>query len=139
MFRENGTHLQIGLLDTAQRLPREVRRRLKASWTDTFYLGVFCRIDESAFGWSDEELVDQIQFNLQVRYALDLRDIGPVPFELRTLYNHRQRVSRHMQETGRNLLEGVFVQVTDQQVAALKVKTGLNAWTWCWYRATCAR
>jgi hypothetical protein len=152
MFGEHDKHLQFGLSDTVQQLPEKARQRLKASWADTFYREVFCRIDESpftvlfsdepsrpnspiniltaadilksAFGWSDEELYDEIQFNLQVRYALGLRDMGPVPFELRTLYNHRQRVSRHMQETGQNLLEGVFVQVTDQQLAALKLKTG---------------
>jgi hypothetical protein len=135
-----------------QQLPEKVRRRLEASWAGTFYREVFCRIDESpfavlfsdepsrpnspinvligaetlksGFGWSDEQLYDQIQFNLQVRYALGLRDMGSVPFELRTLYNHRQRVSRHMQETGQNLLEGVFVQVTDQHLAVLELKTG---------------
>jgi hypothetical protein len=127
MFRENDRHLQFGLLDTVQQLPEKVRRRLEASWAGTFYREVFCRIYESpfpvlfsnepsrpnvpinilvgaetlksGFGWSDEELYDQIQFNLQVRYALGLRDMGSAPFELRTLYNHRQRVSRHMQET----------------------------------------
>jgi hypothetical protein len=152
MFREHDKHLQFGLFDTVQQLPEKVRRRLEASWAGTFYREVFCRIDESpfavlfsdepsrpnspinilvgaeilksGFGWSDEELYDEIQFNLQVRYALGLRDMGSVPFELRTLYNHRQRVSRHMQETGQNLLEGVFVQVTDQQLAALELKTG---------------
>jgi hypothetical protein len=152
MFRKNDRHLQFGLLDTVQQLPEKVRRRLEGSWAGTFYREVFCRIDESlftelfsdepsrpnvpiniligaetlksGFGWSDEELYDEIQFNLQVRYALGLRDMGSVPFELRTLYNHRQRVSRHMQETGQNLLEGVFVQVTDQQLAALELKTG---------------
>ena len=152
MFRENDRHLQFGLFDTVQQLPEKVRRRLEASWAGIFYREVFCRIDESlftvlfsdepsrpnspinilvgaetlksGFGWSDEELYDEIQFNLQVRYALGLRDMGSVPFELRTLYNHRRRVSRHMQETGQNLLEGVFVQVTDQQLAVLELKTG---------------
>jgi hypothetical protein len=151
MFRESDRHLQFGLFDTVQQLPEKLHRRLKASWADTFYHVVFCAIDESsfavlysdepsrpnspvnilttadilksAFGWSDEKLYDQIQFNLQVRYALGLRDMGPVPCELRTLCNHRQRLSRHMQETGQNLLEGVSVQVTDQQLAALKLKS----------------
>ena len=50
--------------------------------------------------------------------------MGSVPFELRTLYNHRQRVSRHMQERGEDLLGQVFIQVTDKQLAALKLKTG---------------
>lgn len=152
MFRANDRHLQFGLFDTVQQLPEKVRRRLEASWADTFYREVFCRIDEASFavlysdqpsrpnvpinilvgaeilkagfGWSDEELYDQIQFNLQVRYALGLRDMGVAPFELRTLYNFRQRLSQHMQGTGENLLETVFVQVTDEQLAALKLKTG---------------
>jgi hypothetical protein len=85
---------------------------------------VGAEILKAGFGWSDEELYDQIQFNLQVRYALGLRDMGVAPFELRTLYNFRQRLSQHMQGTGENLLETVFVQVTDEQLAALKLKTG---------------
>jgi hypothetical protein len=79
---------------------------------------------KAGYGWSDEELYDAIQFNLQVRYALGLRDMTTVPFELRTVYNFRQRVSQHMQQRGENLVEQVFVQVTDQQLAALKLKSG---------------
>ena len=132
MFRENDKHLQHGLFDTFQQLPAKVQKRLEESWADTFYRQVFCRIDEShfavlysaepsrpntpinvlvaaeilksGFGWTDEELYDEIQFNLQVRHALGLRDINVIPFELRTLYNFRQRLSQHMQTTGENLL-----------------------------------
>jgi len=152
MFRANDSHLQWGLFDTFHELPEKLRRRLETSWADTFYREVFCRIDEAPFavlyaaepsrpnssinilmgaeilkagrGWSDEELYDAVQFNLQVRYALGLRDMTTVPFELRTVYNFRQRLSQYMQETGENLLEQVFVQVTDQQLAGLKLKTG---------------
>jgi len=152
MFRANDSHLQWGLFDTFQELPGKLRKRLETSWADAFYRHVFCRIDETPFavlyadepsrpnasinvlmgaeilkagyGWSDEELYDAIQFNLQVRYALGLRDMTTVPFELRTVYNFRQRVSQHMQQRGENLVEQVFVQVTDQQLAALQLKTG---------------
>ena len=152
MFRANDQHLQIGLFDTFEQLPEKFRRRLETSWADTFYREVFCRIDESSFavlysdqpsrpnapinvlvgteilkagfGWSDEESHDGILFNLLVRYALGLRDMSTVPFELRTLYNFRQRLSQHMQETGENLLDQVFVQVTDEQLDTLKLKTG---------------
>lgn len=152
MFRANDKHLQWGLFDTFQEFPEKLRKRLESSWADAFYRQVFCRIDEAPFaalyaddpsrpntpinllmgaeilkagyGWSDDELYDAIQFNLQVRYALGLRDMTTVPFELRTVYNFRQRVSQHIQATGENLVEQVFVQVTDQQLAALKLKTG---------------
>jgi len=152
VFRENDQHRQWGMFDTFQQLPERVQKRLEDSWAASFYREVFCRIDESPFsilysdqpsrpnipinvlvgaemlkagnGWSDEDLYDELQFNLQVRYALGLRDINLVPFDLRTLYNFRQRLSRHMQETGENLLEKVFVQVTDEQLDSLKLKTG---------------
>jgi len=152
MFRGNDSHLQFGLFDTVEQLPKKVRQRLEASWAGTFYREIFCRIDESqfavlyadtpsrlntpvgilvgleilkaGFGWSDEELYDAFQFNLQVRYALGLRRMGQGHFELRTLYNFRQRLSQHMQETGKNLLEHVLHHVTDEQLAALKLKTG---------------
>ncbi len=152
MFRPNDCHLQPGLFDTFQQLPEKIRQRLENSWAGTFYRELFCRINESpfaklyadkpsrpntpvnvlvgleilkaGFGWSDEELYDAFQFNLQVRYALGLRDVGDGHFELRTLYNFRRRLSRHMQETGENPLEQVFAQVTDEQLSALNLKTG---------------
>ena len=151
MFRENYQHLQRGMFDGFLQLPEKAQKRLEASWAQTFYREILCRINEASFailysdepsrpnspinilvgaeilkagfGWSDEELYDHIQFNLQVRYALGLHDIGVMPFELRTLYNFRSRLSRHMQETGENLLEQVFVQITDEQLDKLELKT----------------
>jgi Transposase DDE domain len=78
---------------------------------------------KSGFGWSDEMLYDAFLFDLQVRYALGLRDFTGGNFDLRTLYNFRHRLSAHMQETGENLLERVFVQVTDEQLVAYKLQT----------------
>ena len=152
MFRENKQHLQPGMFDAFQQMSEKMRQRLEASWAGTFYREFFCRIDESlfavlysdkpsrpnvpinvlvsvdvlkaGFGWSDEEMHDEIQFNLQVRYALGLRDMSTVPFERRALYYFRKRLSRHMQETGQDLLEQVFVEVTDEQLKSLKLNTG---------------
>ncbi len=152
MFRENEKHLQFDFFNPFEQMGKKMRQRLEASWAGTFYREIFCRVDETlfavlysdqpsrpnaavnvlvcaeilkaGFGWSDEELYGHLQFNLQVRYALGLRDMSAMPFELRTLYNFRRRVSRHMQKSGENLIEQVFVQVTDEQLAALELKTG---------------
>jgi hypothetical protein len=152
MFRENDQHLQYDFLDPFEQMGEKMRRRLEESWAGTFYREIFCRIDETpfavlysdqpsrpnaainvlvgaeilkaGFGWSDEELFDHIQFNLQVRYALGQRKMSVMPYELRTLYNFRQRVSRHMQERGENLIDRVFVQVTEEQLDRLGLKTG---------------
>jgi len=132
-------------------LPKKIRKRLEASWAETFYHYVFVRIDEdrfavlyadepsrpntpvnvlvgleilkSGFGWSDEEMYDHFCYDVQVRYALGYRDLGEGHFELRTMYNFRQRLSQHMQETGENLFEQVFEQVTDEQLAAFALQT----------------
>ena len=152
MFRENNQHRQFDFFDPFQQMGEKMRQRLEESWAGSFYRQVLCRIDEApfavlysdqpsrpnaavnilvgaeilkaGFGWSDEELYDHIQFNLQVRYALGWRDMGAMPFDVRTLYNFRQRLSRYMQESGKNLFEQVFLQVTDEQMVLLKLKTG---------------
>jgi len=152
MFRVHTEHLQTGFLDTVAQFPESKRQRLEDSWAGAFYHQVFCRIEESifaplysdepsrpnapvnvsaglemlksGFNWSDEELFNHLDFDVQVRYALGIRDIHAEVCTLRTQYNFRRRVSEYMQETGKNPFEQVFVQVTDEQLAALGLKTG---------------
>jgi len=151
MFRKNDQHLQWPLFSSIDSLPKKQQVRLEASWAGTFYHELFCRIDEEPFadvysdedsrpnipvnvlvgfetlkagyGWSDEEAYDHFCFDVQVRYALGCRDLSEGHFELRTVYNFRQRVAQHMQETGENLIERAFEQVTDKQIAAFDLKT----------------
>lgn len=67
---------------------------------------------------------DAYLFDLQTRYALGYQNIGEGDFDLRTVYNFRRRLCKHMQEQGENLLEQAFEQVTDEQVKAFELKTG---------------
>lgn len=152
MFCEHTDHLQPSLLDTVGQFPEAKRKRLESSWAGTFYHDVFCRIAESifaplysdepsrpnapvnisvgleilksGFNWSDEELFNHLDFDVQVRYALGIWDIHTEVSTLRTQYNFRRRVSDHMQKTGENLFEQLFVQITDEQLAALGLETG---------------
>jgi len=154
MFRKNDRHLQPLLISNVADLPAKHRKRLEDSWAGTFYREFFCRLNEESFaqlyadcpsrpnipvnvmvglealksgyGWSDEELYDHFLFDVQVRYALGYRDLQEGNFELRTLYNFRQRLSEHCQQTGENLLERALEAITDQQVVAFKVRTGLQ-------------
>jgi hypothetical protein len=151
MFRRNDQHLQWPLLSDLDALPPKLKKRLEASWAGTFYREIFIRLDEkpfavlysdeasrpnipinvlvgletlkSGFGWSDEEMDENFCFDLQVRYALGYRQLGEGHFELRTVYNFRQRLSDHMQATGEDLLAQAFEQVTDEQVVAFSLKT----------------
>ena len=154
MFRKNKKHLQPSLISSVHQLPEKQRQRLEQSWAGVFYREVFSRIDETRFeglyadipsrpnvavnvlvgleflksgmGWSDEELYDAFLYNVQVRYALGYDELGEGEFELRTLYYFRERLNRYMQAKGENLLAKAFEQVTDEQVTAFKLKTGIQ-------------
>ena len=152
MFRKNSRHRQIPLTSHVDELPEPLRRRLENSWAGTFYREFFCRLDEEPFavlyselpsrpnapvnvlvgleflkaanGWTDEEMYDHFCYDVQVRYALGYRHLGEGYIDLRTVYYFRERLVRHMQERGENLLEQAFEQVTDEQLGAFSIKTG---------------
>jgi len=152
MFRKNQHYLQRSLFSDLDHLSKKARERLEGSWADAFRREFFSRIDErpfavlygdspsrpntpvnvlvglealkSGFGWSDEEMYDAFLFDLQTRYALGYDNLGEGDFDLRTVYNFRRRLCEHMKETGENLLEQAFEQVTDEQVLAFELKTG---------------
>ena len=152
MFRKNQRHFQIPLTSNVDELPEKLRKRLETSWSGVFYREFFSRLNEAPFGvlyadcpsrpnipvnvlvgleylkagngWSDEEMYDEFCYDVQVRYALGYRQLGDGDFDLRTLYYFRERLSRHMQESGKNLLEQAFEQVTDKQITAYHLKTG---------------
>ena len=154
MFRKNTKHQQPALISAASELPEKQRKRLENSWASTFYREFFCRIEEEAFavlysevasrpnvpvnvlvglealkagfGWSDQELYENYCYNLQVRYALGYDRLGDGDFEIRTLYYFRERLSRYNAEKGVNLLEKAFEPITDAQIVALKVRTGMQ-------------
>jgi hypothetical protein len=154
MFRKNQRHQQPILIRSVNGLPEEQREHLYNSWAGVFYREFFCRLDEepfavlysdlpsrpnvpvnvlvgleylkAGFGWSDEEMYEAFLYNLQVRYALGYDEFGKGCFDLRTLYYFRERLSRYMQEKGVNLLDRAFEQVTDQQIAAFQIKTGIQ-------------
>lgn len=154
MFRKNIKHQQPALISAASELPEKQRKRLENSWAGTFYKEFFSRIDEQSFavlysekdsrpnvpvnvlvglealkagfGWSDQELYEHYCYDLQVRYALGYDRLGDGDFEIRSLYYFRERLSQYNAEKGINLLEKAFEQITDAQIVALKVRTGMQ-------------
>ena len=152
MFKKNRRHIQPALISNVNELPEKQRKLLEASWSGVFFGEFYSRVDEQPFaviyvdfpsrpnapinelvsleflkagnGWTDEEMYQHYLFDLQTRHALGLDQLGEAHFELRTLYNFRQRLSQHMQATGVNLLDQTFEQVTDAQIAAFHLQTG---------------
>lgn len=152
MFVLNEGHRQGQIFTTIDGLPRHLAKRLEEGWAAVFYREYFCRIDEqpymvlysdkdsrpnipvnvlvglealkSAFNWSDEEMYDAFCFDLQVRRAVGYCNLHEGQFDLRTVYNFRRRLSKHMQESGENLIEQSFEKATDEQIEVFRLKTG---------------
>ena len=152
MYKANKSHLQYPLMSQLDALSEKRRKGLEESWAGTFYRDFFCRLDEdifadlysdkpsrpnvavnvlagfevlkAGFGYSDEEMYAAYNYDMQVRYAFGYRSLGEGDFELRTIYNFRRRISEYMQETGANLIEKAFEQVTDEQTETFQLRTG---------------
>jgi hypothetical protein len=59
-----------------------------------------------------------------VRHALGQHDLRSEIFTLRTIYNFRHWVREYAEETGINLMQKVFEQVTDEQIEKVTLATG---------------
>ena len=151
MFRENTSHRQGRLFSILDELPEEARKVLEKSWAVPFYEEVFCRIDEKDFavlysenasrpnvavnvlvcleilkygsGWTDEEMYHNYLLDLAVRLALGYVDLKDGYFSIRTIYNFRDALCKHMEKTGENLFDRAFEKITDEQLKAFGLKT----------------
>jgi hypothetical protein len=151
MYRKNPRGQQPLLLSDVNDLPERSQKRLKGSWAGTFREEVFLRIEEERFAvlysekvsrpntpvnvllgleilkggrnWTDEELHEHFSFDLQVRYAVGCDTFGEDEFDVRTLYNFRQRLATYTVQSGQNLLVELFEQITDEQMAKIGLKT----------------
>ena len=154
MNRNTSPNTQYPLINSLMDLSEKQRKRLDESWAGVFYREFYCRLKDEPFavlysdlpsrpnypvrillaleflkagnGWTDEVMYDQFCFDTQVRYALGLWRLGEGEFELRTMYYFRERLSRYMQETGIHLVSRAFQQVTDGQITAFSLNTGLQ-------------
>jgi hypothetical protein len=78
-------------------------------------------IIKEGFGWSDERLFEASHFDLLVRRALGLENLTDALPAESTYYLFKQRLYRHQVETGVNLLNEVFQELTRDQVKRLGV------------------
>ncbi len=61
-----------------------------------------------------------------MRYALGYDRLGDGDFAIRTVYYFRARMSKRYLESGENLMEQAFEQVTELQIQELQVCTGMQ-------------
>ena len=73
-----------------------------------------------------EKLFDNIKFNLLTKTALGLQTLDEVPFSAASLFNFQNKLNSYFIETGINLLEIVFDQLTEKQLKELEIKTDIQ-------------
>jgi len=154
MFIKNESHLQQDFFGIESQLPKGKRKKLHNSKEMYFYKEIFCKIDEEDFsplfslefsrpnasvnvlvascilkehnGWTINELLERIDFDLLTRSALGLSNLSETPFCYATYFNFQNRLLHHFLATDENLLERVFDKMTESQLKALKIKTDIQ-------------
>lgn len=154
MFKTNSDHLQSDLFDLFSCYPKSLRKQMQQSEEYCFYQLIFSNIKEQTFAvlfstkkslpnapinvlvgalilmnrfqWTYEELFKQIKFNILIKIALGLKRLDEIPFCPATIFNFQNRLNKHFVETGENLLEQVFDELTTEQLKKLKIKTDIQ-------------
>ncbi|MDF1548719.1 MAG: transposase [Bacteroidales bacterium] len=151
MFKANN---QPELFSFENELSNKVRKALEGSKEKWFYHLILRNIKETDFkslysdkasrpntpvnilvsalilkelkGISYDELMESVMFDLRYKTALGLADIGEVPFSRATLFNFQNRILAHQQQTGLNLIEQVFDNLSAEQIKKLSVKADIQ-------------
>lgn len=77
-------------------------------------------------GLSYDELMESVMFDLRFKTALGLSSLGEVPFSRATLFNFQNRILDYQQQTGLNLIERVFDNLSAEQIKKLSVKADIQ-------------
>lgn len=152
MFRKNVEHEQLDLFDYDFSALERVRKLVEKTEEYSFYELIFSQINEDLFtnlyshtgrpnspinsmlsaliikekkNWSYRELFKQLNFNLAVRAAIGLFNLDDLPFNEATLFNFQNRLQAHEEETGVNLFDTVFNDLTQSQIRKLHLKTNI--------------
>jgi hypothetical protein len=67
-----------------------------------------------------------MSFNLLTKTALGIKEIEELPFCMSTIFYFQNKINAHYIETGENLIEKVFDNLTEGQIKELKIKTNIQ-------------
>jgi len=151
MFKTNS---QLNLFSYTTELSKKQRELLDNSKEKWFYKLIFSNIDEMTFkplystkasrpnvaanilvsamilkefrGISYNELMESVMFDMRFKTALGMVSIDEQPFSRATLFNFQNRILEYEEQTGINLIELVFDNLTAQQIKQLKLKTDIQ-------------
>ncbi len=154
MFVKNTNHNQLPLMDFTYHMPKRTKERFFKGWAPKFYQLVFSNISEEKFrplyssrpsksnfpvnilasleiikaffNYTDLEILDAFHTNIEVMWAVGIRNFGERELAERTLYDFRTRVTKYKLETGIDLIEELFYELVVSFLKKTKIKTSIQ-------------
>jgi len=154
MFRKNDTHNQLDLFGICAQLNKSQQKLWNNSREHYFYKNIFSLIDESKFAvlfsnkksrpntpinqlvgalilkhlydWTFNELFTQLNFNSLTRHAIGVHSLDEPIFCKASIFNFQGKLIDHLKNTGEDLIEQVFTQLTDHQIKEMGVDTSIQ-------------
>ncbi|MBK8515025.1 MAG: transposase [Saprospiraceae bacterium] len=154
MFKRNTGYQQSELFGFESDLTKKQKLYLHQSTEFTFFKEIFPRINESKFAhlysssksrpnapinqlvgalilkhlydWTYAELFKNLTFNNLTRYAIGISNSRADIFSEATIFNFQNRVIKHFEETGKDLVTEVFDSLTAGQLEQFNISTNIQ-------------
>jgi len=153
-FKKND-YQQISISDSYMAQSERTKKYLSKSWAEGFANLVFPKINEDRFavlysdndssrpntpvniiigalmlkelnGLTDDELLEEVLFDIRYQYALWTTSYKEQPFSDRTVSRFRERLREHEEETGEDLLKAEMLSLADVFCEYMKMDKGLK-------------
>ncbi len=154
MFKKNEGFRQLDAFAVNSNLSKKKQNLWDNSNESHFFKEVFCKIDESIFSvlystkksrpntpvnqmvgalilkhlynWTFQQLFINLNFNILSRYAIGVTSPEEEVFCEASIFNFQNRLIRHLKDTGEDLIEKVFCQLTVEQIKSFGVDTSVQ-------------
>lgn len=154
MFRKNVAHGQLDIFSANTQLNKNQQKLWDRSKEHFFYSNIFSKIEETQFAclfstkksrpntpinqlvgalilkhlydWTYSELFTNLNFNILTRHAIGIHSIDETVFCEASIFNFQNKLIKHLEQTGEDLIEKVFCQLTKQQIKELGVDTSVQ-------------
>ncbi len=158
MFVKNSSHNKLPLIDFTYHMPKRTKERFNKGWAPKFYQLVFSNISQEKFSplysirprkpnfpvnilasleiikaffnYTNLEVLDAFHTNIEVIWAIGIRNFGERDLVERTLYDFRTRVIKYNIETGIDLIEDLFYELVISFLKKTKIKTNIQKLEW---------
>lgn len=154
MFKRNTGYQQKELFGFESNLTKKQSIYLKSSTEFTFFNEIFHKIDENDFSllysstksrpnvpinqlvgalilkhlnnWTCAELFKNLTFNSLTRYSIGITDPTADIFSEATMFNFQNRVIKHYEVSGQDLITEVFDSLTANQLKQFEINTSIQ-------------